>query len=165
MIRQSKDPSVLTVLLEDSAAMAGLLVALIGIYGAHRFNMPELDGIASIIIGLILAVVAIILAVECKGLLIGESADPDITGKIKHMITVKPDILALNEILTMHLGPQDILLTLSLDFADDLSASDVEFAISELEQEIKTAFPAIRRIFIEAQDIADHYRALAQAEK
>jgi len=165
-IRRSKDPTKFTVLFEDTAAMLGLVVALIGIALAERLAMPVLDGVAAIVIGIILATTAALLAYECKGLLIGEAASPTVVRGIRRIVGQQDGILAINEVLTMHLGPQDVLVNLSLDFADGISASDVELAISDLEQAVKTAYPEVRRIFIEAQSMAGHRRAnLAPADR
>lgn len=158
-IRRSKDPTKFTVLFEDSAAMLGLIVALIGIALAEALAMPVLDGVAAIVIGVILATTAALLAYECKGLLIGEAADPAVIRGIRRIVGQQEGILEINEVLTMHLGPQDVLVNLSLDFADGISASDVELAISDLEQAVKTAYPEVKRIFIEAQSKAGHRRA------
>jgi cation diffusion facilitator family transporter len=155
-IRRSKDPTVFTVLFEDSAAMLGLIVAAVGIALSHALGMPELDAVASILIGCILAVIAVLLAYESKGLLIGESASRGMRDSIRRIVDETPGILATNELLTMHLGPQDILLNLSLDFADQLSSVDVEAAISELERRIKESHPEVRRVFIEAQSWRGH---------
>ena len=119
---------------------------------------------ASIAIGLILAVTAIFLAVECKGLLIGEGARTDVVDGINTIVSNRPGILAVNELLTMHFGPEDILLNVSIDFAGDLSSNDVETVISGLESEIKGAYPEIKRLFIEAQSITGH-RAAGAAGK
>jgi cation diffusion facilitator family transporter len=151
-VRASKDPAIFTVLFEDFAALTGLVVAGIAIYLGDIWNMPELDGIASIVIGLILAVTASCLAFECKGLLMGESASEAVLSGIRTIIENESQVLHINEILTMHLGPHDILLNLSLDFKDDLSSGNVEETISKLELGIKKQFPEIRRVFIEAQN-------------
>ncbi|TNE57099.1 MAG: cation transporter [Alphaproteobacteria bacterium] len=157
-MRESKDPSVMTVLLEDSAALLGLVVAFLGIFLGKTFDIPVLDGAASIVIGLILAGTATLLAVETKSLLIGESASPDIVKRIERLLVAHPQINRVNEILTMHLGPSDILLTLSVDFEDSLSAGDVEATITILESQIKHAVPAAKRIFIEVQSWQGHRR-------
>ena len=151
-VRASKDPAIFTVLFEDFAALIGLMVAGISIYLSDILNMPVLDGIASIIIGLILAVTASCLAFECKGLLMGESASEAVLTGIKDIIKDESQVLHINEILTMHLGPRDILLNLSLDFKDELSSGNVEETISKLELGIKNKFPEIKRVFIEAQN-------------
>jgi cation diffusion facilitator family transporter len=150
-IRASKDPTIFTVLFEDFAALLGLVVAGLAIYLGEILNLPILDGIASVIIGLILAVTASCLAFECKGLLCGEAANEQIVAEIENIIKGESDVLHINEILTMHLGPQDILLNISLDFKDAMSSGNVEATISELEAHIKNRFPEIKRVFIEAQ--------------
>ncbi len=155
-VQESKDPTLFTVLFEDAAAMFGLVVALIGVFVADYLQFPIADGIASICIGLILAAVAVFLAIECKSLLIGESADPEVVRKVEELAGGHKSITQVNETLTMHLSPADILLTISLDFEDSLSAADVERTVTELEGQIKQAFPKIKRIFAEAQSKAGH---------
>ena len=150
-IRTSKDPTIFTVLFEDFAALLGLMVAGLAIYLGEVLNLPILDGIASIIIGLILALTASLLAFECKGLLCGEAANDQIVAGIEDIVKGETDVLYVNEILTMHLGPQDILLNISLDFKDAMSSGNVQTTISELETSIKSKFPEIKRVFIEAQ--------------
>lgn len=156
-VHNSKDPTVFTILFEDSAAMLGLLIAFIGIFCAQAFNMPILDGVASLCIGIVLAVVAILLAIESKGLLIGEGASPVVVAGIRAVVASDKRITGLNEILTMHLGPEDILLAASVDFNDALTADKVEQAITDFELAIKTKFPNVKRIFIEAQSWRHHH--------
>jgi cation diffusion facilitator family transporter len=163
-IRRSKDPTIFTVLFEDSAAMLGLIVAFVGIGLAEYLGIPQLDGVASMVIGLILACTAMLLAYESKGLLIGEAAYPEVQAGIREIISDDPGILVTNEVLTLHFGPEDVLLNLSVDFADHLSSVDVEAAISELEQRIKTRYPEVKRVFIEAQSWAGHRRAAATGD-
>ena len=115
-----------------------------------------LDGVASIVIGAILAGTALVLAYECKGLLIGEGASARVLDGVERIVAGLPEIEATNETLSMHLGPQDILLTLSVDFADALTSAQVEAAISELERQIKQAYPEVTRVFIEAQSLLGH---------
>lgn len=155
-IRRSKDPTVFTVLFEDTAAMIGLVLAFAGVAGSHLLGIHELDGVASIGIGIVLAAVAILLAIESKGLLIGEGADPKTVKKIRAMFETDERISQTNEVLTMHLGPDEILLNASFDFVDGLQAEEVEAAISEFERRIKERFPSIRRVFIEAQGWRAH---------
>ena len=155
-VRQSKDPAVFTVLFEDTAAMLGLVVALVGIWLGELLGMPVLDGVASIGIGLILAATAAFLAYECKGLLIGESVPVEVRRGIEAIVTGQPGIERINEHRSMHLGPDDVLLNLSLDFASDLSADQLEAAIAALEQAIKSRYPQVRRVFIEAQSWTAH---------
>ena len=115
-VRRSKDPTVFTVLFEDSAATLGLVVAFIGIWLGQTLDMPILDAVASIVIGLILAVTAALLAYETKGLLIGEAAAPDVVSGVRGIVLARQGILAINEMATLHFGPEDVLLTLSVDF-------------------------------------------------
>lgn len=150
-VRQSKNPALFTVLFEDTAAMLGLLIALIGIWLSQTLGMPVLDGVASILIGLVLAATAAMLAYECKGLLTGESALPHVNDGIRRLALKERHIGRVNELRTLHLGPQHILLTMSVDFADSVSAGDVERTISILERQIKSRYPDITRVFIEAQ--------------
>ena len=150
-VRVSKDPSIFSVLLEDAAAMLGLIAATLGIALGQLLRVPELDGVASLFIAAILAGAALLLAYETKGLLIGEAADPQVVARLKRIIASHDGILRTNEILTMHMGPSDVLATISLDFQDRLSAAEVESLISEMERRIKSAQPEIKRVFIEAQ--------------
>ncbi len=159
--RRSKDPAIFTVLFEDSAALLGLFAAFLGILGADVLGLAWLDGAASIAIAVILATVAILLAIESKGLLIGEGARREVLDGIAGIIDADRRILVANEVLTMHLGPEDVLLNLSLDFRDDLSAGGVEAAVSELERRIKADFPEITRVFIEAQSGWGHRESVA----
>lgn len=155
-IRRSKDPTVFTVLFEDSAAMLGLLIALAGVAGSHLLGLHYLDGLASIGIGIVLAVVAITLAIESKGLLIGEGAAPETVASIRSCMVEDPRIKSVNELLTMHLSPQDILVNASIDFVDGLAAEEVEAAVSTFERQIKAKHPDVQRIFIEAQSLSGH---------
>lgn len=155
-IRHSKDPTVFTVLFEDTAAMIGLGIAFLGVAGSHLYGLHMLDAVASIAIGLVLAMVAILLAIESKGLLIGEGADPETVAGIRAIINDNKSIKSVNELLTMHLSPQEVLVNASLDFIDGLPAEDVEAAISNFEKKIKTNFPEVRRVFIEAQSLSGH---------
>ena len=158
-IRRSKDPSIFTVLLEDTAAMLGLVVAFLGILLGQMLDLPILDGVASLIIGCILAGAAILLAYETKGLLIGEGADPGLADRLKQIVQAHKAVFRINELLTLHQGPQDLLVNVSIDFHPNLSADEVEAAISELETRMKQADSAVRRVFIEAQSWRAHNRA------
>ena len=158
-VQRSKDPTVFTVLLEDSAALAGLLIAGIGLACAEYFHLPILDGVASVLIGLVLAGVAWFLAVECKGLMLGEAADPAVRAGLRDIASSSPGVHGVNEVLTMHFGPQDVLAAISLDFDDGLPAEAVERTVSDVERQIKTTFPQVRRIFVEVQSRAGHLQA------
>jgi cation diffusion facilitator family transporter len=159
-VRQSKDPTVFTVLFEDTAAMMGLFAAVIGLVAADLFDIWWGDAAASIAIGCILALTATFLAIETKGLLTGEAASPAIITALKRMAMNAPQIRSVNELKTLHLGPEDILLNISLDFADGLDLDDIEAAVKKLERDVQRRFPAIRQIFIEVQSKEDHRAAL-----
>lgn len=164
-VRDSKDPTVFTVLFEDTAAMLGLLVALIGIWIAVTFNLPWVDGAASVLIGIILAGTAIVLALETKGLLIGEAAAPEIVEEIRRMIGEQPAIVALNEIRTLHRGPNDVLLAISVDYNDEIPAGVVERTNTELELAIKSKYPVVKRLFLEVQSAEHHSDEVKRANQ
>ena len=158
-VLRSKDPTVFTVLLEDSAALAGIVLAAAGLAGAQIFQMPALDGVASVAIGLLLASTAGFLASECKGLMLGEAADLPVRQRIRAIAVEQPGIAGVNNILTMHFGPHDVLVLLSLDFDNTLSAAEVELTTSMIERAIKQALPQVQRIFVEALSREGHLQA------
>ncbi|MCZ4280153.1 cation diffusion facilitator family transporter [Kiloniella laminariae] len=158
-VSASKDPSIFAVLLEDSAAMLGLIVATLGLALGLWLDIPELDGVASVAIGILLAAIAWVLAYETKGLLVGEGADPEVEVAIRRIIAQQSHVLKTNEILSLQNGPMDILVTLSLDFKDGVSSENVEDTISRMEKQIRTARPDVRKVFIEAQSWRAHNRA------
>jgi cation diffusion facilitator family transporter len=153
-INQTKDPSVIVVLFEDSAALLGLLVAFAGVTLTHLTGNPYYDGSASVIIGFILLGTATWLARETKSLLIGESADPEIVRGIEELVQNNSIVEGVNEVLTMHMGPDFILVTLSADFVDSASAADVEQQVAKLDQQLRSRFPRIKRVFIEAEKLS-----------
>jgi cation diffusion facilitator family transporter len=150
-MRVSKDPTVFTVLLEDSAAMAGIIVAFVGIFLADTTGLAWLDGLATLLIGVILTVVAVFLAYETKGLLIGESASPATVKGLRRMIRETDGVLELHELRTVHFGPNDLLVAISVDFEDRFDSRDVEQTVTKLEAAIKKKYPRVERVFIEAQ--------------
>ena len=162
-VQLSKDPTVFTVLFEDSAAMLGLICALIGLLLAELLGDPVYDALASIAIGIILTCTASVLAYESKGLLIGEAASREVRTGIRRILSQERNIISINELLTMHLGPEDVLLTISLDFTDAMSSGDVEDTISVLETKIKGKYPEVARIFIEAQSKTGHLRNIKRS--
>jgi len=164
-VLRSKDPTIFTVLFEDSAALLGIVVAASAIFLAGALDMPVLDGVGSLVIGLILAGTAVLLASESKGLLIGEAAHPETVRAIRGLIETDPRIVRTNEVLTMHLGPNDVLVNLSLDFADNLSAGEVERAITEMEERIRERHREVNRVFIEAQSWRAHLAAEYKREE
>jgi cation diffusion facilitator family transporter len=153
-IRHSKDPATFAVLLEDTAALLGLLAALVGIGLGHVLGRPELDGAASVLIGLILCLAAALLARESKGLLIGERLRPEAREAIRKAILAEPAVARVVRGASMHLGPDDVLVTLEVEFRPGLSAADAAAAIDRLDRAIRTARPEVRHLYIEAQAIA-----------
>lgn len=155
-VRQSKDPTVFTVLFEDSAAMLGLVAAFVGLLATQHLNVEWADAAASIVIGIILALTASALAYETKSLLTGEAAANSTTEAIRAMILDEPSVMGVNDLRTVHFGPANILVALSLDFRDRSDLVDVEATVRRLERKIKEQFPIITNIFIEAQAHEDH---------
>ena len=155
-VRDSKDPALFTVLFEDIAAMAGLVIAFVGLVMAHYMDIAWMDGAASIAIGVLLAGVAVFLTLETKSLIIGEAASEAVIEGVHEIADSSEAVVAINELRTMHMGPMDVLLTLSLDVKDNLSGGVVEQEIYAIEKQIKQEFPEIKRVFIEVQSAADH---------
>ena len=155
-IRRGKDPTLFVVVFEDSAALVGLLIALLGIFLYQLTGNPVFDALASICIGVVLILTALLLAVESKSLLIGESADPKIVAAIQAILCDDKRVLSVNEVATLHMGPDFIVVTVSVDFIDALSSSHLETAVSELNRRIKGIDSRIRRVFIEAERGDDH---------
>lgn len=156
-IQRAKDPSIFVVLFEDSAAMLGLMVAFIGVLLTQTTGILVFDGIASVIIGLILIGTAVWLAYETKGLLIGESANQSVIRGIRDTLEAKSNIEHVNEVLTMHMGPDFILANISVDFADAISARQVETDIAAIDRTIKQKYPQIKRVFLEAEKRGNKY--------
>lgn len=152
-IHEHKDPSILTVFFEDSAALAGLAVAFLGVFLGHQLGNRYADGIASIVIGLLLAAVAAFLVYETRGLLLGESADPEVVQDIRRLARDLPAVAEVRRPLTMHLGPDEVLLNLDVEFRPEASAGQITAAIDHLEREIRERHPEIRRIFVEARSL------------
>jgi cation diffusion facilitator family transporter len=152
-VRQSKDPTVFTVLFEDTAALLGLVIALACVYASERLDLPVLDGVGSIAVGLLLATTAVFLAIESQSLLTGEAADRGTREGIARIARAQDGVVGLNEALTMHFGPSDIFVALSLEFEDALPATGVEVAVTQIERRIKASYPAVSRVFVEAQSL------------
>jgi len=148
-LHQSKDPSLFTVVLEDTAALLGLVVAFVGVLLGHLLENPYLDGTASIVIGLILATVAVFLTYESRGLLLGESAEPAVVAGISALVLADGDVLEVARLLTMHMGPREVLLNLKLVFRPHLSVEDIAGVVDRLEARIRDRFPEVWRIYIE----------------
>lgn len=152
-IRRSKDPTHFTVLLEDSAAIAGLVVAAVAVWLGDRLQQPWIDGVASILIGLILCAVAGMIIHETRGLLLGEAADPEVVESIQRIVEQDVAITGARRPLTLHFAPDQILLNLELQFRPELKATELERAIDRIERAIRERHPNVRHIFVEAESI------------
>lgn len=151
-VRSSKDPSRFVVLLEDTAAILGLLIALVaGTILPPLFPDAHLDSVASILIGLLLVATAVFLISETRGLLIGESADKATVDGIRALLEGDDRVAAVKRILTMHLAPENVLLNLDLQFNNEIAAGDLPAAIERIETAIRVRYPEIKEIFVEAQ--------------
>ena len=150
-IRKSKDPTTFTVLVEDTVALIGLAVAFVGILASQLFDDARLDGVASIGIGLLLAATATFLARESKKLLIGEQALPEVREAILQLAAADANIRAVNGVITMQLGPDQVIAALSAEFADHLSADDIEQTIERLEVAIRGDTPEVTALFVKPQ--------------
>jgi cation diffusion facilitator family transporter len=149
-LHRSKDPTTYTVLAEDGAALVGLLVAALGIAFSYHFDIPVLDAVASMIIGLLLASVAIALIAESRGLLIGEGIRPETARAIRSIALEQPAVRDVGRGLSMYIGPDDVLVTMDLDFDKGTAAADAAAAIAAVERQVRERYPMIKRLFIEA---------------
>ena len=154
-VKDGKDPTLFVVLFEDSAAMLGLLVALAGITLAQITGQAWWDGVASVCIGIILGVTAMWLAIETKSLLIGEAASPETVESIRNIALDKDEINGINEILTLHMGPEFILVNISINFKKDIDTEELAKLIDNLVNEIKAEHNFIKRVFVEAEALKE----------
>lgn len=154
-IRESKDPAGFIVLFEDSAAIAGLLVAALGVWASHALGDPRIDGAASIVIGLILGGVAMLLAREAKGLLIGERANPDLIAQVRAMLEAEARITGVNHVRTIHTAPDRVFVAISADFDDSLAMGEAETLIERIEAKLKAALPQLSSIYIRPEKRED----------
>jgi cation diffusion facilitator family transporter len=157
-IKRSKDPAGFIVLFEDSAALVGLLLAACGVWLSHHFADSRYDGMASIAIGAVLAAVAVLLAREAKGLLIGESADPALIERLWRAMEARPEITALNHIRTIHTAPDSVFVAISADFVDSLPMGEAERLIEDIEAQLKAISPLISSIYIRPEKHEDALR-------
>jgi len=151
-VKESKDPTTFVVLFEDSAAMAGIIVAFVGIGLSQMTGLYWIDGAASVVIGMILAVTAWFLAVETKDLLIGEAASPEKIAGIRNLAANLAGVENVNEVLTLHMGPEYILVNVSLDFADGMTSAEIEDGVARLTTAIKDEWPRVKKVFVEAEE-------------
>src|SRR5690349_9807225 len=151
-VRRGKDPTTFAVLFEDSAALAGIVVAFAGVAAGHVTGDPRFDGAASLVIAAILACTAFLLARETKGLLIGESANREVIARIRELARRYPEVPRVHEILTMHMGPEFILANIAIELACDAPRERAHEILDGLDRDIKRADPRVKRVFIEVQN-------------
>jgi cation diffusion facilitator family transporter len=154
-LRTSRDPAVFASVLENLAAVAGLVIALLGVYFGHLLNNPLFDGGASIIIGLLLMGVAVLLVSRTKDLLTGEGVSDATSQQVQELARQTPGVSQVRPPLTMYLAPDDVMLALDVDFADHLTATQVEETVEAVQESIRAAHPEFKRIFIEAKSLAN----------
>ena len=152
-IHRSKDPSTFTVIFEDIAALIGLLIAAVGISFGRVFNLPAADGIASVLIGCLLMLVAFFLILETKALLVGEGADKEVLRRIRALALADPAVDRAGYPLTMYFGPKNVLLTMNIQFCNGLAGSAIEESVDRIEASIRDAYPNIRYIYLEADAV------------
>lgn len=151
-IRSTKDAPTLVLLLENSGALVGLVFAAAGLGLSLLTANPMWDGLASVLIGLVLAVLAVVLLYEAKGLLIGESADPEMVSAIHTCAAAHPGIIRVHEVLTLHSAPTMVTTIISADFEDTMSARDVERIVLEIERQVAERFPIVARVYVRPRD-------------
>jgi len=150
--RGTKDPVAMTAVFEDSAALAGVVIAALGLTLDHVFGWPVMEGMASLLIGLLLGVTALFLARESRSLLLGESVAPEVRQDIARLVRADPRVARLDRILTLHLGPDHVLVALTLDFQDQLGGEAVEAATRDMARRIRAAHEQVRTVLFEPRD-------------
>jgi cation diffusion facilitator family transporter len=150
-IRRSKDPPAFIVLLENGAAIAGIVAAAVGVFLSQLTQDPFYDGAASVVIGTILGITAIVLAYESKGLLIGEAADPELVAELRSLACGCTGVVGVGDILTIHSAPDIVSAMLSVDFDDNISAGEVERIVAHIEEQAGQRWPHVRRLFVRPQ--------------
>ncbi len=152
-IHASKDPAGFTVLLENAAAVLGLVIAFVAVTLSRAFGLPALDGVGSILIGLVLAAVACVLAFESRSLLLGEGADPQAVADIRRLVESDAAVVRARQPLTMYFGPDQILVALDVQFRPRLTSEEMEEAVDRIEAAVRGRLPQVRHIFLEAESI------------
>ena len=164
-VKRSKDPMTFTVLFEDTAALIGLIIAFFGVFLGEYFENPYFDGASSILIGIVLAVVAVFLAYESRGLLIGEGVDKSTLNDLKSIALADNAVKNASLPLTMFFGPDDLLVNFDIQFKKSLSASEIEESVDRIEKELRRKYPFIKRIYIEAESITKRNQRASQQDR
>jgi len=155
VIRHGKDPSVFTVVAEDIGDIAGLVIAFIGVYCSHHWHMPWIDGAASIGIGLVMAAVAVVLISESRELLIGERASSTLLATVREAANRERDTLTVQRVLSMHLGPDDVLIVLDLNFAPGIPIAKASQAIARIETYVQEKTDVVPHVYVESQALRE----------
>ena len=150
-IRQAKDPTAFAVLLEDTGAMAGLFIALVGVWAGATFDNPYIDGAASVLIGLVLIGIACVLAWESRGLLVGEAGSEEAVTAVRDVAAADPLVESLTSVRTVHMGPQALLVTIEVRFRRGATSSEIEASVDRIEAAIRERVPEARFISVEAE--------------
>ena len=157
--RTSKNPTQFVVLFEDTAGMIGLIIAFAGTYFSVMLKLPMLDGVASILIAVVLATTAVLLAVETKGLLIGETADQSVIDSILTISGKMQGVVHANGVITAQIGPEQIVVMLSIEFADELRTPEIEEKVLEIERQVRNQHHEVTALFIKPQTSAEFQKA------
>ena len=152
-LQDSKDSATVAIVVEDSAALIGLLIALASVFLGHISGWPYFDGIGSVLIGLLLVSVSFFFAAECKALLVGEGLLPENVEKIHLILEEEPRVAAYRQPLSLYFGPNEVLVNLDVNFINELTSDEIEETIDRIEAGIKAAIPPVNRIYIEAESI------------
>jgi cation diffusion facilitator family transporter len=152
-LKDSKDSSTVAVVVEDTAALLGLMIALLSVLLGHLTGWPYFDGIGSVLIGVLLVSVAFFFAVECKALLVGEGLLPEEVEKIGQILDEEPRVSVYRRPLSLYFGPSEVLVNLDVHFIDNLNSDQIEQTVDRIEDRIKAALPSVNRIYIEADTI------------
>jgi len=148
-IRRSKNPSTFSVLLEDSAALLGLVLAFIGLSLAAELDQPWIDGASSVAIGVLLCGVAVVMVYESKGLLVGEGMEPAALAEIRSLVAADRDVEHVGSLLSLYLGPDDVLLAIELRVLPQTSLTDLRSAIARIKKSIQQRYPRVRHVFLD----------------
>lgn len=164
-LRDSKDTATVAVVIEDTAALVGLIIALLAVFIGDVTGWVYADGLGSVLIGVLLISVSFFFAVECKALLIGEGLLPHNVEKINQILEEDENVVSFYRPLSLYFGPREVLIDIDVKFVDDLQSEDIEQTIDRIEARIREAIPAANRIYIEAEGIRPQKRQIAQADR
>jgi cation diffusion facilitator family transporter len=151
-MRWSKDPTTFTVIAEDGAALAGLAIAALGVFASDKLGLPQLDGVASMLIGVLLAGVAVLLIRESRGLLVGEGIKPETARAIREMLEREPGVCEVGPILSMYIGPDEALVAVEIRFAPETVTESAGDTVRKVRDHIRQRFPTLKRVYIDVPE-------------